>query len=206
MLSRNVVFWDVDTQVDFMLPGGKLYVPGAEERIPNLKRLTGAARDRRIFLVASRDFHSRDDVEFRKWPPHCLSGTPGAEVIPETLAAEVYRVPNEPNYPLPERLGDYQEVLLEKNTLDVFDNPNTDTLLTRLESEMDKKPEYVVFGVVTEYCVRCTAKGLLERGRRVALVTDAIQTLDPQVGRRTLDELSAQGARLITTDQALALC
>ena len=61
-----------------------------------------------------------------------------------------------------------------------------------------------MFGVVTEYCVRCAAKGLLERGRKVAIVKDAIEALDPEAGRLALEELQALGARLITTDQALA--
>jgi nicotinamidase-related amidase len=59
--------------------------------------------------------------------------------------------------------------------------------------------------VVTEYCVNFAAKGLLERGRRVAVVTDAIEALKPEDGRRTLDQLTALGARLITTRKALAL-
>ena len=70
---------------------------------------------------------------------------------------------------------------------------------------INKDAEFVVFGVVTEYCVRLAAKGLLERGRRVALVTDAIETLDAADGRRTLEELTARGARLINTDEALGL-
>jgi len=45
---------------------------------------------------------------------------------------------------------------------------------------------------------------LLERGRRVAIVTDAIETIKSEDGRRTLDELRAAGARMVTTDQALA--
>jgi len=53
--------------------------------------------------------------------------------------------------------------------------------------------------------VRLAAKGLLERGHRVALVTDAIETLKPEDGKRTLEELQGMGARLITTDEALAL-
>jgi nicotinamidase/pyrazinamidase len=205
MLSRNIVFWDVDTQADFMLPGGKLYVPGAEKLIPNLNRLTEAARQGKVFLVADADFHTMEDEEFQKWPPHCLRGTPGAAIIPETLTDKVLTVPNRPDVSLPANLGEYQEVLLEKNTLDVFDNPNTEKVLERLEPLVGRDPEFAVFGVVTEYCVRCAAKGLLERGHRVALVTDAIETLDPQEGRRTLDELKAIGARLITTDEALAL-
>jgi len=52
--------------------------------------------------------------------------------------------------------------------------------------------------------VRCAAKGLLERGRRVAIVKDAIEALEPEAGRRALDEMKMLGAQLITTDEALA--
>lgn len=61
----------------------------------------------------------------------------------------------------------------------------------------------MVFGVVTEYCVSFAAKGLLERGRRVAVVRDAIETLKPEDGNKTVAELQRLGARITTTDQAL---
>ncbi len=205
MVSRQVIFWEVDTQADFMLPGGKLYVPGAEKLIPNLRRLVDAARDGRVFLVSDADQHTLEDEEFKRWPPHCLRGTPGAEIIPEGLAGKIYPIPNVAGAALPEDLRQCQQVVLEKQTLDVFDNPNTDRFLDRLGSLSSGDAEFVVFGVVTEYCVRCAAKGLLDRGRRVAIVNDAIQTLNPADGQRTLDELTARGARLISTDQALAL-
>ena len=41
--SPRVIFWDVDTQYDFMKADGKLYVPDAEQLIPNLKKLTDYA-------------------------------------------------------------------------------------------------------------------------------------------------------------------
>jgi nicotinamidase/pyrazinamidase len=201
MVSRDVIFWNVDTQADFMLPGGKLYVPGAEKLIPNLKRLVDAAREGRVFLVADACIHSPEDEEFKHWPPHCLEGTPGAEMIRETMTENPFIIPNQPGVKLPENLEAYGHVLLEKNTLDVFDNPNTEELLKRLSP----RAEYVVFGVVTEYCVRLAAKGLLMRGHHVALVTDAIQTLNPADGKHALEELTANGARLITTEEALAL-
>ena len=201
MVSRKVVFWEVDTQADFMLPGGKLYVPGAERIIPNLRRLVDAAREGRVFLVSDACVHTLEDEEFKVWPPHCLAGTPGAQIIPETLAENFHLIPNRTGARLPADLGKFQQVVLEKQTLDVFDNPNTEAVLERL----DREAEFIVFGVVTEYCVRCAASGLLDRGRRVAIVTDAVETLNPADGRRTLEELTARGARLLTTDQALAL-
>jgi nicotinamidase/pyrazinamidase len=205
MVSRKIIFWDVDTQADFVLPGGKLYVPGAEKLLPNLALLIGAAREGRVFLVSSGDAHTPEDPELRQWPPHCMRGTPGAAIVPETLTKHFFVVPNRPAASLPADIGRYQQAILEKQTLNVFDNPNTNALLSRLAELTDADAEFVIFGVVTEYCVNFAAKGLLERGRRVAVVTDAIEALKPEDGRRTLAELTAAGARLITTREALAL-
>jgi len=205
MISAHTIFWNVDTQADFMLPGGKLYVPDAEKLLPNINRLTDAARNGNVFIVSDACIHSADDEEFAQFPPHCLRGTPGADVVPESLAVEVVVIPNREAADLPANLAYVQQVILEKQTLDVFDNPNTETVIERLKSFTDPDAEFAVFGVVTEYCVRLAAKGLLERGRRVALIRDCIETLDPQSGRHALDELTGMGARLITTDEALAL-
>jgi nicotinamidase/pyrazinamidase len=204
MVSRSVIFWDVDTQADFMLPGGKLYVPGAEKLIPNLKRLTDAARQGRVFIVGDACTHAPDDPEFERFPPHCVRDTPGAEIIPETLAGKVLVVPNRAGAAIPADLSQFQQVILEKQTLDVFDNPNAEKVLERVAGFTDADAEFFVFGVVTEYCVRLAAKGLLQRGRRVALVDDAIETLMAEDGRKTIEELISLGARLVTTDQALA--
>ena len=204
MVSRSVIFWDVDTQVDFMLPGGKLYVPGAEKLIPNLKRLTDAARQGRVFIIGDACVHAPDDPEFSFFPPHCVRGTPGSEIIPETYADRVLMVPNRANASIPEDLSAYQQVILEKETLDVFDNPNTETILERVAKFTDEDAEIFIFGVVTEYCVRLAAIGLLRRGRRVSLVRDAIETLKAEDGEETIEELTSLGAHLVTTDQALA--
>ncbi len=98
-------------------------------------------------------------------------------------------------------LSPYHQILLEKQTLDIFESRHADELLQRLEPNA----EFVVFGVVTEYCVRLAAKGLLERGRRVSIVQDAIETLKPEDGQRAVAELQALGAKLISTNQALDL-
>lgn len=196
-----VVFWEVDTQADFMLPGGRLHVAGAEKRVPNMQRLVEAARDGRVFLVSSTDQHAPNDPEFARFPPHCVRGTAGAEILPELKTSKFLTIPNDKNIALPANLGAVQQAILEKQTLDVFDNPHAEELLSRFPGNA----VFVVFGVVTEFCVRLAAKGLLDRGRRVAIVTDAIETLDADESQRTLGELSRRGARLITTDEAVAL-
>jgi nicotinamidase-related amidase len=207
-VSPHTIFWAVDLQADFMKPEGKLYVPGAEKITPNIERLVEAARDGRVFLVSSADAHGLDDPELRQWPAHCLKGAPGASLIPEASAPARLVIPNRNGFVFPDSLSAYQHVVLEKNTLDVFDNPHTDLLLGRLapmgSPSFHSDVEFVVFGVVTEHCVRCTVEGLLRRGRRVALITDAVQALDPILGRQIVAEFQARGTRLLTADEALA--
>ena len=204
MVSRSAIFWDVDTQADFMLPGGKLHVPGAERLIPNLSRLTNAARDGRVFIVGDACVHAPDDPEFRQFPPHCVIGTRGAEMIPETRADRVLFIPNRADSPVPQDLSVYQQVILEKQALNVFDNPCTQIVLDRIARFTDPDAEFFVYGVVTEYCVGLAANGLLDRGRHVSLVRDAIASLKPEDGAKTIEELSSRGAHLLSTDQALA--
>jgi nicotinamidase/pyrazinamidase len=201
MVSRNVVFWEVDTQADFMLPGGKLYVPGAERLLPNIRKLTDAAREERVFLVSHGCYHSKDDPEFQTFPAHCMKGTEGSAFVPEALTERVIAVPNEPAAVLPKDLSQYQQILLEKQTLDIFQSRHAAKLLQRFGDDV----EFVVFGVVTEYCVRFAAKGLLDRGRRVSVVQDAIETLKAEDSQRTVAELKALGARFFSTADALGL-
>jgi nicotinamidase/pyrazinamidase len=201
MASSNLIFWEVDTQADFMQPGGKLYVPGAERLLPNLRRLTDAAREGRVLLVSHGCYHTKDDPEFKIFPPHCIQGTPGSAYVPEALTEKVFTVPNEAAATLPSDFSQYQQIHLEKQTLDIFESRHASELVKRLGDDA----EFVVFGVVTEYCVRFAAKGLLERGHRVSVVKDAIETLKAEDGERTVAELIALGAKFVTTDQALAL-
>lgn len=200
MVSRDFIFWEVDVQRDFVLPGGKLYVPGAEKLLPNIRKLTDAARRDRVFLVSSGDFHPPNDPEFQHFPPHCLKGQPGSELVPEALADRVVHVENTENANLPDDLSAHQQIVLEKQTLDVFQTLHADALLDRLGN----RAEFIVFGVVTEYCVSCAVRGLLARKRRVAVVTDAIKTLAHDAGEKAISELRNLGARLTTTEQVLS--
>ena len=199
MVSRDFILWEVDVQRDFMLPGGNLYVPGAEKLLPNIRRLTDLARQGKALLVSHGCFHVPNDPEFKIFPPHCVKGTAGSDLVPEALAEKVARVPNEVEAELPDDLFAQQQILLEKQTLNIFESRHADSLVNRLPPDA----EFIVFGVVTEYCVSFAAKGLLERGKRVAVVCDAIETLKPEDRDKTIADLRRLGAELITTDEVL---
>ena len=177
-----MILWDVDTQNDFMLPDGKLYVPGAEQTASTMKRLVEAARGAGIVHVASADDHELTDDEISDapdlrstYPPHCLRGTRGARKIPETEQADplpLALIPFPPGL-VPGLLDGHREILLLKKNFNVFTNPNTDRLLRWLDPD-----EILVFGVATDVCDDAAIRGFLERGRRVTFVEDAARGLD----------------------------
>jgi|SRR5215510_2236408 len=193
-----VLFWDVDTQADFIYADGKLYVPGAEEIVPNLKRLTEWAASHDVLVIASADAHQPDDPEFEKYPPHCIVGTAGQRKIPETQLPNAFVLPNH-RVNVPRDLNTYQQVILEKQQLDVFSNPNIETVLDRLGSSY----EIVLYGVVTEICVAYAARGLMQRGYQLWVITDAIRHLDEPSARNFLQDIKEAGARLATTEELL---
>jgi nicotinamidase/pyrazinamidase len=180
----RLILWDVDTQVDFMLPHGKLYVPGAEETAAAMKRLVDAARAAGIPHVASADDHELTDPEItdepdftNTFPPHCLRGTRGAQKIPETEQDDPLPLALLPYPPglIPQLIRGRREILLLKKNFDVFTNPNTEAVLDALDPE-----EIVLFGVATDVCDNAAILGFLLRGRRVRFVEDAARGLDEE--------------------------
>jgi nicotinamidase/pyrazinamidase len=166
----KAVFFDIDTQIDFMFPAGALYVPGAEEILPAIERLNRFAVEHGIPIVSTTCAHSENDPEFKQWPAHCVVGTPGQLKPASTMAGKTAVVPNRP---VDLDLRSAQQIILEKQQLDLFTNPNLGQLLDTLEAG-----HFVVYGVVTEYCVKFASMGLLETGKPVTLITDAIRSLN----------------------------
>lgn len=176
----KTLFLDVDTQIDFVFTAGALYVPGAEAILPNVAALNRHATVNGIALLSTADAHSENDPEFRTpWHPHCIVGTVGQQKPSATLVGQP---------------------VVEKQVYDMFAKPLLNQLLDRTGAE-----RFVVYGVVTEVCVRCAVTGLVKRGaKRIEVVTDAIREFDPQRGREALDEFVASGAVLTTTAEVLA--
>ena len=193
----KTVYFDIDTQIDFLFPAGSLYVPGAQHLIPALQRLNHHAAKHGHPLVSSMCAHTEDDPEFKQWPAHCVIGTVGQLKPRETLLEKRAVIGLAPGG---HQTLDVQQILFEKNQLDITASPHFRPLLTRLAAD-----RYVVYGVVTEYCVRFAALALLETGKPVTIVTDAIQTLRAEDSAKTLDEFIARGGRLATVAEVCAV-
>ncbi len=165
-------FFDIDTQIDFMYPSGSLYVPGAEKLVPMIANLNRYAMEQGIPLISTACTHAEDDPEFRIWGPHCVAGTVGWQKPAVTLAGQR---------------------ILEKQELDMFSSP----LLPGLLAEMDAD-EYVVYGVVTEVCVKFAADGLLRIGKKVSIVTDAVLAFNAAKGEQYLRDFA--GAKISSSE------
>lgn len=189
----RIVFFDIDTQLDFLFPAGALYVPGAERLLPALSRLNRYAAAAGLPLVSTMCAHGENDPEFRQWPPHCVQGTTGQLKPAATLLERRAVVPSGPGELAVEGA---QQILLEKQELDLFSNPNLPPLLEQLGAGHG-----VVYGVVTEFCVRHACFGLLRSGRPATVVVDAIRELDPSVSEPMLRDFVDAGGRLATVEE-----
>jgi len=134
---------------------GPLASPRVDALVPNqaafLAHLT--AGDHLVFVS---DAHDADDVEFRRFPPHCIQGTEEAQVRGELLSAV-------PKGVMKERI--------EKTTFSGFYG----TFLDRLVKEAPSSA-WIVIGCVTDCCVEANVAELVYRGREVTVVRDLIDT------------------------------
>ncbi len=209
---RGTIFWDVDTQHDFIVSDGKLYIQGAEAILPKLEVLTEFAREKGVPLLGSVDYHGPHDPEisdkpdFRKtYPPHCLVDTPGQAKVPATSPKDALWIDSRPEdketlkEQVRQHLGRGGEVFFRKQRFDVFSNPNVDTVL-----EAVRPDRIVVYGVALDVCDRYAVEGLLERRRyRVALVRDATRAIRPEEGERLVQAWASRGVCILTTDQVI---
>ncbi len=192
---RNFFLVDVDTQRDFMLPEGLLHVAGAERIIPKLRRLFDFARENEITILSSVDSHAANDPEFQDFPPHCIRGTEGQRKLDETLLPRPLIFQNKPvDRNLLDAIRRHQQIVIEKQTLDIFDNPITERLLRVLPHRA------IVFGVTTEYCVKKACLGLRQRGIQTVVIGDAIRALAPKTEKQALEEMRVAGAEFIPLD------
>lgn len=196
-MGNKVVFVDIDTQFDFMNPKGSLYVPDAEDIIGNIKKLFDYAKEHKIKILSSTDAHTVDDPEFQLFPPHCIKGSHGNQKIDASACKDNITIENV-EMDIAESMLDHEQIIIEKQSFDIFDNTNTDKVITQLDAG-----DFVVFGVATDYCVKEAVIGLL-RYYNVSLVTDATKAITKEGEEKALKEMKDAGAVFITTEDIIA--
>jgi len=183
MSNHKTLFWNVDTQEDFIDQSGKLYVQGAEEIRPVLKQITDFAKAEGIRVVNTCDYHHINSEELSSapdfatsFPQHCLAGSSGAEFISETLPESPILIDWDLDLAIyaefdnPER---FRNIVIRKDAFDVFTgNPYADKVVAILQPD-----QVFVYGVSTNVCVDKAVIGLAERGIKVYVFKDAIKEL-----------------------------
>ena len=195
----RTVFVDVDTQLDFIVPAGALYAPGAETIVPKLRELTQLAARSGSLILSTVDAHSEDDPEFQTWKPHCVAGTTGQQKLGITLRDKRYTVTTASDSFDEAAAREAQQIIVEKQNVDCFTNPNFSPLLRFIGAA-----RFLIYGVVTEVCVLHAARGLLKAGYAVELVEDAIWPFSAEAGQKAMAELAASGAARTATDRITA--
>ncbi|MDR4503491.1 MAG: cysteine hydrolase [Candidatus Scalindua sp.] len=180
-----------------MDPRGTLYVPGAVDIRGNLKKLFDFAKEHKIRILSSVDAHSIGDKEFQHFPAHCVKETRGIEKIDITKCDDFIVIENIKQR-IPLSLLNPQQIIIEKQSLDIFDNINTETIINTLNAE-----SYVIFGVATDYCIKAAALALHKRNHTVSLVTDAVKAMTPGGKKEALTEMKDAGIIFITTESIL---
>jgi len=181
----------VDVQNDFC-PGGALAVPEGDRIVGAVNRLAPAFP----FVAATKDWHTPDHVSFEQqggpWPPHCVQGTPGAELHPDLDRSNIDLIVRKGYLPDRDTFEGLEAVSESGDSLD------------KVLKEREVDSIYVA-GLATDYCVKATVLDALKKGYRVFAVTDAMRAvnLEPDDGRQALEEMAAAGAELVTSEQVL---
>ncbi len=181
MNKRSILFWNVDTQNDFVEPWGKMYVKGAEKLKPKWEEITKLARRLRIKVVNTADYHYMHSAEIdtkpdfiHSFPPHCLADTPGAEFIRETNPENPLIFNWDTAYdsmPLKVDVPLSRNIILRKDAFDVFaGNQITEPLLDELHPEI-----VVVYGVTANEGVDFAVQGIAKKVKQVYVLSDAIR-------------------------------
>lgn len=223
MSSRRRILVDVDTQFDFIDPGGALYVPAPDGTSEAIARLLQEAADEGTPILGSVDAHAYDAWEFEAnggpFHAHCVKGTPGWLRVHHSVPARTRFVPMQ-TLPLRNLVGESEQgagprtldakaladearagvgVYFEKEVYSLFSNPAAEPVVSALVEALGG-PEAVVFDVIGYctggYCVDAAALGLAERGYSVRVLSEATAAIGGAQGAdQSRESLLAQGVQ-----------
>lgn len=158
----------VDMLYDFINPEGALPVPEGYKLVPFIKEKINEAKQQNYPVIYLCDSHLKNDPEFEIWPPHCVKGTKGAQVIKEISPSS-------------------EDIIVEKTTYSGFFGTELDTILNQ-----EKIDSLIITGVVTNICILFTSADARMRGYEVIIPEKCVSALnenDQKFGLKQLQEV-----------------
>jgi len=190
---RRQILIDVDTQKDFLLAGGKACIGNHRRVLAHIRRVMAWARYRDVPIISTAEVHPNNNGEGEVG--YCIDGTDGQKKIRYTLFNNRVSFAADGNTDLPrDMLRRYRQVILHKRCVDPFDEPRIDRLLSEVKAN-----EFILVGTSLEGAVEATALGLLQRGKKVTVVVDAVGSHNKREAKLALRKMETKGAKLIET-------
>ena len=196
---RDRILLDIELQRDFFSPGGSCFERAHLAAARNVRRLFAWARRQRIGAISTM-------LRVRPGPsgplapvPHCVDGSNGEKRISGALLARHVDFGIRNTTDLPEDVFDrYQQIIFEKRHTDIFRHARAERLLTRLGGGT-----FVVFGAGTAGGIVEAVMGVIARGFKVQLATDAILDLNSPDAEFAWLRMLAKRAQPVTTDEII---
>jgi nicotinamidase-related amidase len=190
---RKQILVDIDTQKDFLLARGKACIRNHRRVLAHIRRVMAWARSQHIPIISTAEVYPNNNGD--ETIGYCIDGTDGQKKVRYTLLKDRVSLAADGNTDLPrEMLRQHRQIILHKRCVDPFDEPRIDRLLSELRAS-----EFILVGASLEGAVKMTALGLLQRGKKVTVVIDAVGTHNNREAKLALRKMETKGARLIDT-------
>lgn len=190
---RKRVIVDVDTQRDFLLADGKACIRNHRRVLAHIRRMMAWARANNIPIISTAEVHPDNNGESET--KYCIDGTNGQRKVKYTLVNNRKCFTADGSMDLPmEMLRRHNQIVLHKRCTDPFEEPRIDRLLSEVRAN-----EFILIGVSAEGAVKATALGLLQRGKNVTIVADAVGSHEKSEAHLAFRKMEAKGAKLVET-------
>jgi nicotinamidase-related amidase len=192
-LRRKQVLIDVNTQNDFLLASGNACTRNHRRILVNVRRIMAWARVRNVPVISMSEIYPNNNG-FSACG-YCVDGTEGQKKIHYTLLSNRISFPAETNTDLPrDVMRQYRQIILHKRCVDPFEEPRIERLLSEVQAN-----EFILIGASAEGAVQATVLGLLQRGKKVSIVTDAVGSYNKREAKMAFRKMRAKGAKLTET-------
>ncbi|HPF38675.1 MAG TPA: isochorismatase family protein [Phycisphaerae bacterium] len=190
---------DLNTQCDFLLPGGALPVSNRDTILPRIRALMAWCRREQVPIVSSLEAHRASEPS-RGLPPVCIDRTRGQRKVPFTLMPRRLFVQGDNTFDLPaDPFSKYQQIIFTKRHSDFLSNPKADRLVNAL------RPTYwMIIGIAATHAVKSIALGLLARSQRVVVVKDCCGYWSNSDSEHAMRQMDAKGALIVESEEIIS--